>query len=229
MEEKKEYSPEEIAKRYNIDLEKLKKEQEKLAKSLSIKDNIDFSLIERAAGIENVFFKNRIISAIVVLNLDCEIIEQEYFSDKIKFPYISGFRAYRELPCMVSAFNKLDEKPDVVFIHGNGILHPRHLGLASHFSLACNVPTIGISDSLLKDEEVEIKEDKIFLKGELCGKILRTKEGSNPVYVSPGNMISLDSSINLIKKFIREPHKLPEPLIKARKYAKEIMKELFKV
>ena len=58
----------------------------------------------------------------------------------MRFPYISGFRAYRELPSMVEAFNKLEEKPDVIFVPGHGIAHPR-LGVASHFSLSVGVPT----------------------------------------------------------------------------------------
>ena len=221
--EQAKFSPEEIIKKYNIDLKKLESEQLKLAKNLSIKDSIDFSLYERIAGIENVFFKNKIISAIVIIHED-EVIEQQYSEDKIKFPYISGFRAYRELPTMVSAFNKLNEKPDIVFVHGNGILHERGLGLASHFSLSCNVPSIGIADSL---NTGEIKGEDIILNNKLVGKILKTKQGANPVYISPGNNISLSSSVILTKKFIKEPHKFPEPLRLARRYAKQVREEMY--
>lgn len=223
----KEKTREEIEKeliaKYNINLEKLEQEQLKLAKNLSLKDSIDFSLAERVAGIENVYFKNKIVSAIVVI-VNGEIIEQEYFEDKIRFPYISGFRAYRELPSMVSAFNKLNEKPDIVFVHGNGILHPRGLGLASHFALSCNIPTIGIADSL---NAGEIKGEEIILNNRLVGKKLITKQGANPIYISPGNNISLKTAVELAKKFIKEPHKIPEPLRLARRYAKDVRKEVF--
>jgi len=214
-----------LIKKYNINLEKLEKEQIKLGKNLDTKDKINFDLIGRIAGIENVFFKNQIISAIVVINKNFELIEQEYFSDKIRFPYIPGFRAYRELPCMIEAFNKLDEKPDLVFIRGHGILHPRGLGIASHFALTVNVPVIGIAESLLIGET---EEDSIFLDVKLAGKILKTKEGANPIYISPGNKISVSSALKMTKKFIKEPHKFPEPLRLAKRYAKEIRKELFK-
>jgi len=216
----------EVARRYNIDLKKLEQEQLKLAKELKIKDKIDFSLAERIGGIESIFVRNRIISAIIVLSGDFEILEQEYFEDKVKFPYIPGFRAYRELPNMISVFNKLNENADVFFIRGHGIIHPRGLGIASHFSLASGVPSIGVADELIIGE---VEGEDILLNGRLVGKIVKTKEGANPLYVSPGNMISVDSSALLTKKFTREPHKIPEPLRIAKRYAKEIMKELFKV
>tara|TARA_Y100000310_G_C20512590_1_gene729599 strand:+ start:324 stop:1010 length:687 start_codon:yes stop_codon:yes gene_type:complete len=228
MEEKEEEGSEkfkEIVEKYKIDIEKLKKEQEKLSKNLEIKDSIDFDNVERIAGIDNIFFKNKIISAVIVISaLDGEIIEQEYFEDKIRFPYLPGFRAYRELSAMVQTFNKLDEKPDLVFIRGHGILHPRGLGLASHFSLSTNVSTIGVTDFLL---EGDIKEEDIFLNTKLTGKVLKTKVGAKPLIVSPGNMISLSSSVDLVRKFTLEPHKFPEPLRLVKKYAKEVMREIF--
>ena len=131
----------ELVERYNLDLAKLAAEQIKLAKNLSLKDNINFSLAERIAGIDCVFLKNRIISAIVVLQ-NGEVIEQEYAAEKTTFPYIPEYESYRFIPSMIQAFQMLDETPDIVFIHGGGILHPRGLGIASHFSLAANVPTL---------------------------------------------------------------------------------------
>ena len=126
---------------------------------------------------------------------------------------------------MISAFNLLEEKPDIVFILGHGILHFRGLGIASHFSLAIGVPTIGVADSLLCGE---VKDDDVILNGKVAGKILHMKEGANPLYVSAGNMISLKTSVELAKKFILLPHKLPEPLHLAHKYGKEVIKEIFK-
>ncbi len=214
---------EEIAKKFNINLKKLEQEQEKLAEQIKIKDSIDFSTAERIAAIANAFFKNNIISACVLIDSKMEVIGQEYFSDKMKFPYITGFRAYRELPAMIEAFNKLEEKPDVVFIQGHGISHPR-LGIASHFSLSAGVPSIGIADSLIVGE---VKGEYIFLNKKKVGMALQSKIGSRPLYVSPGNLISIKTAYELTKKFIKLPHKMPEPLHLAHKYAKEIRKEIF--
>jgi len=213
----------EIAKKYGINLKKLEDEQEKLAKELVIKDSVDFSMPERIGAIANAFFQNKIISACVVVSPEMEILEQEYFQDKMKFPYIPGFRAYRELPTMIEAFNKLEEKPDVIFISGHGTAHPR-LGIASHFSISTGIPTIGIADSLLAGE---VRKEYIVLNGKKVGKVLQSKQGSRPLYVSPGDLISIETAYELAKKFVKLPHKLPEPMHLANKYAKDIRKELF--
>lgn len=226
MEEEKEkkWDISEVIKRYNIDIEKLEKEQKSLAKNLVLKDSIDFSKTVKIGGIASLFSGNQIISACVVLDSEFEILDQKYYSEKNKFPYIPGFRAYRELPAMVSCINELEEKPEVMFISGHGITHPR-LGLASHFSLATGIPSVGIADSLIIGET---KGDEVIFEGKVVGKIIKTKEGSKPLYVSPGNLISLKSACELVKRFVKEPHKLPEPLHLAHKYGKEVIKEIIK-
>lgn len=213
----------ELIKKYNIDIDVLKTEQKKLSKDISLKDSIDFKLTDRIAGIAIAFFNNSIVVGIVVLNSELEIIDQQYSSEKLRFPYLPEFRAYRELPAMISAFHKLQEIPDIIFIEGHGICHPRMLGIASHFSLSIRKPTIGIAKSLLVGE---IKKGDVEIRGKICGKELRTKEGSKPIYISPGNIISLKTAIELTQKYIKEPHKLPEPMVQARKYVKKIRDEL---
>jgi deoxyribonuclease V len=213
----------EIAKKFDINLEKLKREQDKLSKMLKIKDSIDFSTIDKIAAIDNAFFKNQIISGCVLVSPDMEILEQEYALEKSTFPYIPGFRTYRELPCMVKAFNNLQTPPDIVLIPGHGIAHIR-LGLASHFSLSTKIPSIGIGKSLLQGE---VKGQDIFLNNKKVGKVLITKKGSRPLYVSPGDLISINTAHKVCKGLIKPPHKLPEPLHIAHKYSKEIRKEMF--
>lgn len=218
----KEEKTAELIERYGIDLRKLKLEQLRLAKNLEIKDSKDFSKVEKIGAISNIFHQNKIISALVVLNTDFEIIEEKYFSDKLKFPYIPGFRAYREVPNMVRCFELAEEKPEVVFIEGHGILHER-LGIASHFSLAAGVPAIGVSDSLVVGET---DKDDVKLGEKIVGKSFVSKNGARPLYVSPGNMISVKSALELTKRFTREGKKLPEPLRESRRYAREVLKEL---
>jgi deoxyribonuclease V len=220
--DEKQISLSELAQKYNIDLKKLEAEQEKLAKQLELKDSIDFSKIVKMGGVSNVFFKNKIISAIVVLEGD-EIIEQKYFSDKVKFPYLPGFRAYRELPAMTNCFNQLDEKPEIIFIPGHGISHPR-LGIASHFSLATGIPSVGVSESLLCGE---VKDNEVYINNKVVAKIIQAKPGSRPLYVSPGNLISLKTASELAMKSIILPHKLPEPMHLAHRYAKQVLKEIY--
>ena len=226
---------EELIKKYNIDVEKLEKEQIKLAKELEIKDKIDFSLADRFGAVDITFVKNKILASIIVCGRllegedgkkECEVLDRVYFLDKVRFPYLAGFRSYRELPAMAEAFNKLSEKPDVIFISAQGISHPR-LGLASHFSLLTGIPVIGVANSVAdKDGNIEIKKDDILKKGKKVGKVFVGKPGSRPMYISPGNDISINSALDLSKEFINLPHKLPEPLHLAGRYGREVKKEL---
>lgn len=213
---------EELIKKYGIDIFKLEKEQVKLAKSLEIKDKIDFSLADKFGAFFNTFIKNKILSCVIVCNKNYEVIDRAYAFEKVNFPYLAGFRAYRELPAMMLAFDKLNEKPDVVFVPAMGISHPR-LGLASHFSISAKVPSIGVSNSVFG---CEIKKEDILIGKKKTGRVLKTKLGSRPIYVSPGNLISIKAAYELCKSFINLPHKFPEPIHLARKYGKEVEREL---
>jgi len=213
----------ELIKKYGLDIEALKKEQLKLAKEISLKDAEDFSLAERFAAVENMLVKNKIISAVVLCDKEGNILDRQYFFDKLRFPYLREFRSYREIPTMIEAISKLNEIPSIIFIKGEGINHTR-LGIASHLSLSIGIPVIGISDSIFEGNE--ISKEGILKDSKKVGRILQSKEKSNPIYISPGNKISILSAYELSKNFIKHPHKLPEPLHLAHKYAKEIRDEL---
>ena len=213
---------EELIKKYNINLEELKGEQLKIAKQLEIKDKIDFSLADRFGAIDNTFIGNKILSCIIVCDKDYEIIDRAYAFEKVRFPYIAGFRAYRELSAMIMAFEKLTEKPDVIFMSALGIAHPR-LGLASHFGLSVGVPCIGVSNSIFG---CSVEGDDILKDGKKVGGVLVSKAGSKPMYISPGNQISVNSAYELCKKMINLPHKRPEPMHLAGKYSREVKGEL---
>ena len=214
---------EKLVKSYGINLLRLEEEQIKLAKQLEIKDKIDFNLADKFGAFFNTFIKNKILSCVIICNKEGEVLDRAYVFEKTNFPYLAGFRAYRELPAMILAFNKLNERPDVVFVPGMGIVHPR-LGLASHFSISANnIPSIGVANAIFDCEE---KGDDIIRNKKKIGKLLRTKPGSRPLYISPGNQISVETSYNLSKQFINLPHKLPEPMHLARKYAREVQDEL---
>ena len=215
----------ELSKRYGIDFDKLEKEQIKLAKDLTIKDKIDFSLVDRFGAVENIFIKNKILSCFIVVDKDFEIIDQAYAFERIPFPYFPGFRGYRELSAMIKALERLNEKPDIVFISAQGIIHPR-LGLASHFGLVTNIPSVGVSSSLIECEASNEDASEIIKDNEVVGKVLISKKESNPLYISPGNNITVKSSYDISKKLIRLPHKRPEPIHIAAKYARNVKKEL---
>lgn len=218
----------ELSEKYRIDFDNLEKEQIKLAKGLEIKDKVDFSLVDRFGGVDTVFMGNKVLCCFIVCDKDYEIIDRSYVVEKVKFPYFPGFRNYRELPSMIAAYDKLNEKPEIVFIFGQGIIHPR-LGLASHFGLVSGVPTIGVSNTLVDCNAENDKEEdgnNVLKKDKKVGKVLISKKGSNPMFISPGNNISIKSSYEISKRLINLPHKRPEPLHLASKYANSVKKEL---
>ncbi len=222
MENKEGSKIQDLIRKYGINLESLKKEQLEIAKQLEIKDSIDFSLADKFGAIDNTFVQNKLLSCIIVCDRNFEIIDRAYVLEKVKFPYIPGFRNYRELIPMAMAFEKLREKPDIVFIPAQGILHPR-LGLASHFSLVVDVPTIGVSEVVV---DGEIHGGDVIRDCKKIGKVLLSKPGSRPMYISPGNKISVEKAYELSKSLINLPHKKPEPLHLAGRYTKQVRKEL---
>jgi len=204
-----------------MDLEKLNKEQISLAGKVSLKDS--FEELSSIAGCDQLVIGNEIYSCVVV----CEyktmaVIEKSYASRKVEFPYVPGFLAYREAPVIIDAFSKLKKKPDLMLVDGNGILHPRKFGIASHLGVVLNIVTIGVAKKLLIGR---VEEDKIFVSGELRGMKLETKTAANPIYISPGNKISVQKAFEIAKSCLRPPHKLPEPIHLAHKFVNRIKKK----
>jgi len=206
-----------------IDLEELKQEQKKLAKLISLKDQFDIKSAQKFAGIFTETINRDILAVVVVLDENFEVIDRKYSIQKARFPYIPGFRAYRELNVIIDAFSKLETEPDVVFILGHGISHESGLGIASHLGISLQKPVIGIAKNLIYGEE---KENKVYIDYKVVAEKLKTKEGAREIYVSPGNLISLKTALELTKKFVRDNHKLPETIIEARKFAKDIREEV---
>lgn len=201
-----------------IDFNALKEEQQKLAKKVILKDS--FEKLELVAGADQAYFKDDIISAIVVCDYKTmEIKEKAFALVKTKIPYSKGFLAYRDGPAISEAYAKLIAKPDVMMFNGNGILHPRRFGLASHMGVLLDMTSIGIAKHLLIGD---IKDKNVYVDSELRAEIISTREHSKPIYVSLGHKISLKASVEIVKNCIRFPHKLPEPLHLAHRYANEI-------
>ena len=207
-----------------VDLDKLKEEQLKLAKKVILKD--DFEKLELIGGVDQSFYKDEVISAIVVC--DCktmEVKEKVFAVVKAKVPYISGFMAYREGPAISEAYAKLQNKPDIMIVDGNGILHPRKIGIASHIGILLDQAAIGVAKQLLLGE---VKNSKVYVDKEIRAELITTREHSKPIYVSPGHKITLKTSVEVVKSCIKFPHKLPEPLHLAHRYANEIRENLEK-
>ena len=207
-----------------IDFEKLKEEQLKLAKKVILKDS--FERLELIAGADTAYIQNEVVAAIVVCDYKTmETKEKVFSSSKATVPYVPGFLAYREGAALSDAFAKLKNNPDVVIFDGNGVLHPRGCGLASHMGILLDRCSIGVAKNLLLGE---VKGNRIYIGKEARGRLVVTKERSKPVYVSPGHKMSLSTSVEIVKQCIRPPHKLPEPLHLAHRYANGIVDKIAK-
>lgn len=215
-------SKEEIANKFNLDLKKLEEEQKKLAKLIVEKDSREFKEVQCIGGIDVTTIGREVAASIVTINPELEVIEEKFSSRRASFPYISGFLAFRELQVMIDAYKKLDMKPDVTFVIGHGVLHPRGCGLASHFGIAVQGATIGVAKELLVGE---VRGDKIYIGKKVRGALVETKKDSKPLIVSVGYNISLKSAVELVRKFSQEPHKFPEPVTQAHKFLSKVKGE----
>ncbi len=199
----------------------LEKEQNMLAKKISLVDKFSVP-IRMVGGISQAFYGNKIISASVVLDYrDLEVKEKTYCIDRIDFPYIPTFLFFREGRAAIKSYQKLKTKPDIVFIHGHGISHPRGIGMASHMALVLNIATIGIAKSILCGEfkTPEKGPEKMFLNKRHVGWVVGGKH--KPIFISPGHNISIQSSLKISFRCLKE-HRLPEPLFQAHLYANEV-------
>ncbi len=222
----------------DIDIKKLEEEQLRLAKKLNLKDRIDINSIKTVAGIDLTFtdiWKNPTtgIACIVVLDYKTLELKEKVFAEKeVDFPYIPTFLAYRELPTILEAYKKLTIKPDVFILDGMGILHPRKMGIASHFGVITDEVSIGCGKSKLIGEYEEpenkpISYKPVYVNGEFRGYAVRTKKNTNPIFISPGNNISVESSLKVVLNTV-DKYKLPEPTRLAHNFLQEYRRKKLK-
>ncbi|MBS3165540.1 endonuclease V [Candidatus Woesearchaeota archaeon] len=203
-----------------MDQFELKREQLKLAPKIVLRD--DFDSIKTIGGVDCMAVGDKLLACIVICEFPSfKILEYKTYLLHNPLPYMPGYEAYREMPAIIDAYNQLEQEPDVLLVSGSGIVHPRKIGLASHVGLALNKSTIGITEKLPFGK---VEQGKIIVYNEISGFEIKTREHSNPIYVSPGHLISLGSVLNLISKTIQYPHKLPEPLHLARKMMRKNVK-----
>ncbi|WP_281744925.1 endonuclease V [Thermanaerovibrio acidaminovorans] len=137
------------------------------------------------------------------------------FEGPCRVPYVPGFLSFRELDPMVRALEGLGMPFDLVMVDGCGIAHPRGLGIASHLGVALNVPSLGISKSLLVGSFEEPGPDPlsigpIWLNRSQVGWALRSRRGARPIFVTPGHMIDLEGALDVTLRALRG-YRLPEP------------------
>lgn len=165
-------------------------------------------------------FEETVYAGVVVLRLDTlETVEEAGVVSTAPFPYIPGLLSFREIPALLLAWEKLTTEPDVVMFDGHGTAHPRRIGIASHAGLFLNRPTFGCGKSVLTGKFEEPAPERgawspMTDRGETIGAALRTKNRVNPVFVSPGHLLDLETAIQLTLR-CDGGYRLPEPTRRA--------------
>jgi deoxyribonuclease V len=145
-----------------------------------------------------------------------EIVDTAYGSAPVTFPYVPGLLTFREAPAVVAACRAATAEPDVVLCDGQGIAHFRRLGLATHFGLLLGRPTIGCAKSRLTGDYQEPPREfgassPLIDRGEVVGAAVRTRPSHAPLFVSPGNGVSIETAVQIALAMCRDNRFLPEP------------------
>lgn len=164
-------------------------------------------------------------AAIVILSYpDLVPLEAVLADAPLVFPYIPGLLAFREGPAVLAAWAKLQNKPDLLMFDGQGIAHPRGIGIASQMGLWLERPTIGVAKSRLYGLHAEVgptrgdRADLLDKHKNLIGAVLRTREKTNPLYISPGHLMDVGHAVQFVLDCCTT-YRLPEPTRWAHKVA----------
>nr|WP_276316610.1 deoxyribonuclease V [Halomonas flagellata] len=179
--------------------------------------------VRHIAGVDIGFEQDGEVTraAVVVLALGekavpgLEVVEEAVHREPTRMPYIPGLLSFREVPAALAAFEKLAVRPELVMVDGQGIAHPRRLGVASHLGLWLDLPTIGVAKSRLCGCHAEPGPERgdwapLVDGDETIGAVLRSRRGVKPVFVSPGHRVSLATALDWVVRCLGCT-KLPEP------------------
>ncbi len=155
---------------------------------------------------------------------------RDVFSEsKAEFDYLPGLLAFREGKAIISALRKLGTSPGVILIDGQGIAHPEGIGIASHIGVVLDIPTVGCAKSRLVGEYLEPgpargKWSYLIYRGVKVGAVLRTRTNVRPVFVSPGHLMDIESSVEIVMKCVTD-YRIPEPLRMADRLSKKLKRD----
>jgi len=189
----------------------------------------DFGEIKTIAGVDVGYDMDRNLGRASIVVLNVQTMEplasaQAYLTPG--FPYVPGFLSFREVPVILRALAVLPFTPDLLMVDGQGIAHPRHLGIASHLGVETGLPSIGVAKSLLTGRYIEpgiTKGEKTILLDrkvdEQIGTVLRSKNNVKPLFISPGHRVGQDAAVEIVHLCLTK-YRLPEPTRLADKFSK---------
>jgi deoxyribonuclease V len=201
-----------------MDLADLREQQRTLASSVIREDRFSEDPPTLIGGADVGFEQGGEITraAIVLLKYpSLELVEYQIARIATTMPYIPGFLSFREYPALLTAWEQLSRKPDLLFVDGHGISHPRRLGVASHFGLLVDVPTIGVAKKRLCGKFEPLSAEPGALaplmdKHEQLGWVWRSKARCNPLFIATGHRVSQDSALAWVQR-CTQGYRLPEP------------------
>ncbi len=169
------------------------------------------------AGVDAAFSDDKVFAAACLYRYpDLTFIEQAYAVQRLAFPYVPGFLSFREGPAIIAAIKDLAAKPDVILVDGQGIAHPRGIGIASHLGVLLGIPTIGCAKTRLigdfrAPERKKGGRSPLSFGGSVVGAVLRTKDDVRPLFISPGHKIDIAGAVEIVLGCAGR-YRAPEPL-----------------
>jgi deoxyribonuclease V len=193
-------------------------------RGLVVRENgFDPAQVRTIAGVD-ASYRDKAYAAIVVLGLaDLQVVEQAIAERETPFPYVPGLLSFREAPAVLDAMEKLTARPDLLMFDGQGIAHPRRLGIAAHMGVYLGMPSIGCAKSRLTGSYTEPGPNtgdmsSLMAGREQVGVVLRGKPRTNPLFISIGHLIDLPTATSFVLQTLRG-YRLPEPTRQADRLA----------
>ena len=198
-------------------IKEAKEQQKNLVSQLKFEE-IDIARINYVAGCDVSYprFSKECFSSLVIFKFpEMEIVEKVFHQGKFTFPYVPGYLSFREIPILLPLFEKCKIFPDLLFVDGQGIAHPRRMGIAAHLGILLDLPSIGIAKKKLFGEYAEpgIEQHSftyLYDENEKIGLCYRNKANTKPLFISPGYKSSLDSILKIMP-YISGKYRIPIP------------------
>jgi deoxyribonuclease V len=184
-----------------------------------------------AADIAYVAATGQLVAVVLTFSWpQLERLESAHVIEPTNFPYIPGLLSFREIPPLLNAYRQLTQPPQVFVCDGQGLAHPRRFGLACHLGVSLRIPTVGCAKKRLCGEHDALGVERgtatpLRCQGDKVGYVLRSRNRVKPVYVSPGHLADVDSSLALVIRCLGR-YRLPEPLRQAHQAAAELRRRL---
>lgn len=202
--------------------------QEKLRGQARESHGLTPAKIRRVAGTDISYLREHrlALGAVVLMEFPgLEVLEEKRSVVEVGFPYVPGLLSFRELPALIPVLEALSGEPDLIFVDGQGMAHPRGFGLASHLGVLAGKPTIGCAKSRLVGEYREPGPrvgdwEPLVYEGRRVGAVLRTRSGVKPLFISVGHLIDLETAVEMVLA-CSAGFRLPEPQRRAHRMTEE--------